>query len=280
MSDKNVALRMNNDIRRIISAGNRAAAKIGLRVISRGIREFRRNRTVNEDILISSLMPLLVDAMMLGYLLGKRRMLLLVPSMQQLSISVYQKALRFLRKKAALSTVELELITTFYQTSALEVAARVSNKVQGSLGRAMTQITKEGLTVRQGTTKLREAYAAQGITPRNSFTLEAVFRTQTQLAYSAGRWEAEQDPAVQEILWGYKYVTVGDSRVRESHVELEGTTLPKDDPFWDTNRPPNGWACRCQAIPLFEERSIQQPKGDGADIAFQFNPGTVLNPRI
>ena len=270
---------MNNDVKGVISAANVAAAKIGRRIVNRGIREFRRDGVINEELLLIQLTPLLVDAMRLGYLLGKRRTQLLVPNIE-LAISPHRKALEFLRKKAALTATELETISIFYQTSALQVAARVSNKIQQSLGRAVTEITEAGLTVRQGTGVLREAYAAQGITPRNSFTLEAVFRTQTQLAYSAGRWEAEQDPAVQEILWGYRYVTVGDSRVRESHAELEGTTLPKDDPFWDVNRPPNGWACRCQAIPLFEEEKIQQPKGDGADTEFNFNPGMVLNPRV
>lgn len=278
MSDNDIARRMNNEVGSLIRAGKRAATKISRRVMNRGLREFRASGVVSTNTLLHDLIPLLTDAMMLGYLFGKRRTTLLVP--MELSISAYQKALKFLRQKAALSAVELERITEFYQTSALSVATRVTSKVEKTLQRAMVQIGEQGLSTREGVKELRKAYAASGVTPRNNFTLEAVFRTQTQLAYSAGRWEVEQDPVIQEILWGYKYVTVGDARVRESHASLEGTTLPKDDSFWDTNRPPNGWACRCQVIPLFEKRRIKRPKEGGADKGFAFNPGIVLNPSI
>lgn len=280
MSDRNIAQRMDRDVGPLIRAGNRAATKLGQREMNRGIKEFRKGGVIGPGTLVVDLTPLLVDALMLGYLFGKRRTALLTPSME-LAISAFRSALKFLKRKVVLSTTELNEITTFYQTNALRVATQVSDKVEKALQRSMVKIGKQGLSTRDGVKELRRAYAAQGITPRNSFTLEAVFRTQIQLAYSAGRWEGEQDPAIQEILWGYKYVTVGDSRVRESHVLLEGTTLPKDDPFWDVNRPPNGWACRCQAIPLFEKRRIQQPKSGGeADKEFQFNPGTVLNPKV
>lgn len=47
-----------------------------------------------------------------------------------------------------------------------------------------------------------------------------------------------------------KYVTAGDERVREEHRGLDGTIKRKDDPFWRTWYPPNGWNCRCDVIEL------------------------------
>ncbi|MGL4994462.1 MAG: phage minor head protein [Bacteroidales bacterium] len=44
-----------------------------------------------------------------------------------------------------------------------------------------------------------------------------------------------------------QYRTMGDSKVRDEHKELEEVTLPKGDPFWDMYYPPNGWNCRCTA---------------------------------
>ena len=143
--------------------------------------------------------------------------------------------------------------------------------------------------------RLRQAFKANGIVPDNSFELESVFRTQTNFAYNAGAWTAAQDPVINEILWGFKYVTVGDDRVRDEHFGLDGTTAPKDNSTWDSIWPPNGWSCRCQTLFIFDERKTQLPPQQievdgrivdvGPDKGFGFNPGKVLDkvggsPRI
>jgi SPP1 gp7 family putative phage head morphogenesis protein len=157
--------------------------------------------------------------------------------------------------------------------------------VEEELQRTILETATAGEHVREGVKSLSEAFDRLGLTPNNSFTLEAIFRTQTAMAYSAGRYSEEQDPAIQEILWGYKYATVGDDRVRPSHVGFDGVTLPKDDPFWSVNTPPNGWACRCTLLSIFEKRPIVEPPNkvdvDGkmvhpeADPGFRFNPGAA-----
>ena len=83
---------------------------------------------------------------------------------------------------------------------------------------------------------------------------------------------------MQEILWGYKYVTVGDARVRADHQQFEGVTLPKDDKFWDTFTPPNGYQCRCMAIPIFSERpAVKPPRNiEPIDEDFEFHPGKAV----
>jgi hypothetical protein len=53
-----------------------------------------------------------------------------------------------------------------------------------------------------------------------------------------------------------RYVTAGDERVRETHRQLEGTTLPVDSPFWQQYYPPNGWNCRCTVKKLMEAENI------------------------
>lgn len=54
------------------------------------------------------------------------------------------------------------------------------------------------------------------------------------------------------------YVAIMDNRVRDSHKAFHGLILPKDDPFWDDNYPPNGFNCRCkvQALSLDEARAL------------------------
>ncbi len=85
-----------------------------------------------------------------------------------------------------------------------------------------------------------------------------------------------------------QYRTAKDSHVREAHRLLDGTTLPKDDPFWNSYFPPNGWGCRCTAI---EVRKNKYPESDPqlamqrgnacTDTAktkiFRYNPGKTMN---
>lgn len=47
--------------------------------------------------------------------------------------------------------------------------------------------------------------------------------------------------------WEYK--TVGDSKVRPEHADLDGLILPYNSPKWDEIYPPNGWNCRCSVAP-------------------------------
>lgn len=55
------------------------------------------------------------------------------------------------------------------------------------------------------------------------------------------------------------YRTVNDGRVRAEHKDLEGTTKPIDDPFWNAYYPPNGWNCRCDV-----EQTDEQEKNPEA----------------
>ena len=42
-----------------------------------------------------------------------------------------------------------------------------------------------------------------------------------------------------------RYIALQDGLTRPSHLKMQGITLHRDDPFWSTNYPPNGWNCRC-----------------------------------
>lgn len=59
----------------------------------------------------------------------------------------------------------------------------------------------------------------------------------------ASKWQ--DFTADQKTLPFLQYVTVGDSRVRDSHQKLDGITKLVNDPFWDSRLPPLDWNCRC-----------------------------------
>lgn len=87
--------------------------------------------------------------------------------------------------------------------------------------------------------------------------------------------------------YNLQYRTAADSRVREEHALLHNTTLPVDDPFWDSFFPPNGWGCRCTAVQVrkskypLSDRDLAMKRGNNCtDSAkkkiFRYNPGKSL----
>lgn len=106
---------------------------------------------------------------------------------------------------------------------------------------------------------------------------DSVF-TQSQNARAWLRIEEEA-----EIFPLLRYLTVGDDRVRPSHMALDNITRPVNDPIWNRIAPQNGWRCRCRLIQLSEapltsnaalNRMTRQIDGDFSKRPeFDFNPG-------
>jgi SPP1 gp7 family putative phage head morphogenesis protein len=227
--------------------------------------------------------PIVTDITTAAYLQG----LMADRKRRTLSLGIHSKVITALQRRLGLSPEMIRGIAATNKREAISVLNKSSYLVERRLQKTILDLTKKGAHVREGVGQLHRTFDKLGITPRNSFQLETIFRTQTQTAYSAGRWQSLQDPDIQEILWGYKLVTVGDDRVRDAHEPMDGTTLPKNDSYWEVNWTPNGWACRCQIIAIYEERDHVRPPGEvevegklvrpGADKGFQYNPGKLFS---
>jgi len=64
-----------------------------------------------------------------------------------------------------------------------------------------------------------------------------------QCAKAGKKWSKYDEKKTPPYL---EYVTMKDNRVRPAHIYLDGIIKQKDDKFWDTFMPPNGWNCRCK----------------------------------
>ncbi len=73
--------------------------------------------------------------------------------------------------------------------------------------------------------------------------LRNIFYTNTRVAYNVGRAQAQYQLPDAVYL---RYVAILDSRVRPKHAKNHGIIRHRDDPFWATHYPPNGWNCRCR----------------------------------
>jgi len=90
--------------------------------------------------------------------------------------------------------------------------------------------------------------------PLKANHLKVIFQNNMMRAYQEGADALYNDPAVDEELWGFMYVAVGDDRTRPSHMKLNGIVRPKDDPFWRKYKPPWDHGCRCDRIPVFRHQ--------------------------
>ncbi|MEG3973448.1 phage minor head protein [Microcoleus sp. herbarium8] len=77
--------------------------------------------------------------------------------------------------------------------------------------------------------------------------LEAEYQFAVASSQMANKWANFSDD------YNLQYRTAGDDRVRDSHDKLRDTTLPKNDPFWDSFYAPNGWKCRCSVVEVLPE---------------------------
>jgi len=171
----------------------------------------------------------------------------------KLDRSPYSSMLDNLQRAANLSGPDLDALRARYEVVAKESSEEAIKAAQEIMGAKAREIAASGIGTKDGVRVLREAMDSAGLGVQKSHLLETVYRTEFQTAYSGARLQADEDPAIQEILWGYEYVTVGDDRVRPTHAALDGTRFEKDDPQWQKLAPPNGWGCRCSFVKIFKD---------------------------
>jgi len=277
--------------RRIERATADAVQAIGRSMRVAGLRAWSNGADVVQAVLAETetFEALLVEAMTVAHMQGRiasgKRAAAEIGARRK-TASALTEAAEYLRKRLELSPEQVQTIIARYGPEAARVTRGMSSAVEAQVQAAVAEIVETGQHVQEGMGTIRQALDAAGVTNTQPFLLETITRTQIQLAYGAGRWNANEDPAIQEILWGYEYVTVGDDRVRPNHEALDGTILPKDDPLWEEVWPPNGFNCRCAVVEIFDrgERSapplIVEIEGvqvrPGADLGWNFHPGKAF----
>lgn len=158
----------------------------------------------------------------------------------------------------------------------------ITKSVQGDLSRRDWMRSTEELLAREGwwgSVDVLDPATGDAVTTKfDQARLKLIFDTNTRVANSAGLYERVQDAKLTHPY--VRYITRGDERVRASHAQWNGLTLPVDDPFLNTHWPPNGWRCRCR-VQSMTKREYAQRKAEGS-ITTQAPPAKTrewANPR-
>lgn len=121
---------------------------------------------------------------------------------------------------------------------------------------------------------------AQKVTLGTPWRIETIFRTNTQSAYMAGKWQQFYDNKADRPF--LEYVAVLDSSTRPSHRALHGFIAPVTDSRWNSIMPPNGYNCRCRVRALTAKQAQARNKDlkvpqDFPDQGFSNNPGIMTD---
>lgn len=92
-----------------------------------------------------------------------------------------------------------------------------------------------------------------------------IYDTNLNTSYAAGRYAQLQAVKKTRPYWQYVHSDAVE-HPRPLHEAWHGLVLHADDPWWDTNYPPNGWGCQC-TVHALNERDLRRLGKSGPDKA-------------
>ena len=249
MANSPRAQKLERDRKRLERLGVQAARPLAASLIGESIAAFElgHGRVPDFSPMGEALAVLIAEASRAAHLAGAVSVVNAAAPVLRANtgLQVFDKAVEFAQCRLTLSDEQLIALIAKYEADALLISRTLVADLELAVQTEVAASIAEGDLVKDGAKRIATVFDKAGVTARNPFVYQTIFRTATATAFSAGRWEVWQDPIVDEILWGFEYDTVGDDRVRDKHVLMDGTKLPKKDPRWNTITPPNGFNCRC-----------------------------------
>ncbi|WP_299494942.1 phage minor head protein [uncultured Shewanella sp.] len=152
------------------------------------------------------------------------------------------QAIAFFRAKLNLPTAQWDDLWRAAHNRAFVVAGAMEASLLTDLREAVDSAISQGKSISWFQREFKSIVAKNGWshTGKSDWRANIIYSTNVRQSYNAGRYEQLQS----FDYWEYQH---GDSRYpRELHLKWHGTVLPKDDPWWLTHFPSNGWGCKCR----------------------------------
>ncbi len=210
-----------------------------------------------------------------------------------------EEAIKFLEKKDLKVSVDWFDVYREEHVRAFTVAGITKLDVLNDVRDALVEAQKNGETLESFKQNIKLKLRQKGwygnrlvirkdgsekeVNVSSPWRLKTIYRTNMAVAAMTGLYKELK--AASDIMPYWRYVTVGDGRVREEHAKIHGKILRHDDPFWDNYFPPNGYNCRCsvEGITETEFKKKGYKLSDGKSMAnlvmpfvktgWDYNPG-------
>jgi len=148
------------------------------------------------------------------------------------------EALEWFRSKKIVTDTQFKKLSQAQKQRAFAIAGQSNMRVLQRAHEIIAESIRDGVPQKKATDALRQSIP--NLAPLHA---EVVFRTQVQSSYMAGRYQQMSKHTKRRPYW--RYLTVGDDRVRPAHAAMNGRVYAADDPIWATWFPSNGFSCRC-----------------------------------
>jgi hypothetical protein len=180
----------------------------------------------------------------------------------------FQEAIDFFRQKASVKTTHWTEVMDEAHARSFMVAGAASGALLADFRAAVDKAISEGTGEKAFRAEFDEIVAKHGWshTGTADWRARTIYQTNMSTAFSAGRYAQQTDPDVLKAFpyWQYQHVNCPNPRLQ--HLAWSGMVLRADDPWWNTNYPPNGWGCHCIVLSVGERRlaSMGKSKPDTA----------------
>lgn len=202
----------------------------------------------------------------------------------------FEEAISFFRQKANVGTKSYRDVWGAAHSKAFMVSGAMSKDLVQAFRNEIDRALSEGTTLAD----FRKSF--DGIVAKHGWSFKGdrdwrtkiIFDTNIRTAHAAGRYAQLTKPGSLIAFPYWQYNHSGALHPRRNHLSWNGTVLPADDPFWQTNYPPNGFNCGCFVTPVSDAGLRRQGKSGpdaspnleqldgsvrGADAGFDYNPG-------
>lgn len=200
-----------------------------------------------------------------------------MPPKRLADVGVFEEALAWFRARVPMTDTQYTELEQRAGDKAFWVTGAANLDTVNDVWQALERALEQGITLDDFKKAVSAKLAREWGAP-NATRVETIFRTNVQLAYSAGRYRQQMAPAVARSRPYGEFIALLDARSSEICPPLNGIILPLDHPWWTSHYPPLHHNCRSLRRTLrasqAEERGVtDEPPPSEADEGFGGVPG-------
>ena len=181
-----------------------------------------------------------------------------------------KEALQYLQDKGFLTSFFYKEVLHQHHHKAFTIAKMMRADLLADTHEALLKAMREGKSFKEFKEELKPTLMRKGwwgerdiVNPTtgevktihiNSRRLQNIFNTNLRVARNVAR---HRQMSQLKTMTYWRYSAILDRQTREDHAERHGIVLHRDNPWWKTNYPPNGWGCRC-TVRAYSDKQIER----------------------